>query len=580
MAGKDDVKEKIDIVNLIGETVTLKRAGRNFKGLCPFHDEKTPSFFVSPERQMYKCFGCGESGDIYSFFMHREGITFPEALKDLAQKAGIELTDFKPSQDYQLKQQLIEINLAAAKLYHFLLTQHKIGQKALQYLMDRGVTKTQIKDFQLGYAPNSWRTLSDFLQKKNFKTYDIESTGLAISGSHGFYDRFRGRVIFPLFDHRNNLVGFSGRLLPWTDDGKSGKYINTPETILYHKSKMLYPLYHIKESIRQKNNVIVIEGELDVLSSIRVNVTNIVAVKGSALTDDQVRLLHRFCDTIILALDADQAGIKAAKRAIEVASAADMNIKVVELSGGKDPDELIKTDPKLWKQAIKQAVGIYDFFIDVAVRENNLQTSQGKQAVSDQIIPILIKIENKVVQDHYVKKLAQVLNTQATVIESEMNRLAKKAQIDRPNISQTAAKKTQEKSRLDKLLTKLLNLVLHHFLQVDLSQIILEDLPISATQKILQKLITQKPKDIIKFSKSLDPELQSQFDDSFLLETEELETDKVNAKIEQILGSIAKIWLRDRLGKLRSELNQADNNSREEIKHQVNETLVRLRRYN
>jgi len=587
MAGKDEIKSKLDIVDYIGSQIPLKRAGRNFRGLCPFHHEKSPSFHVSSERQMFKCFGCGKAGDIFTFYQEREGVTFFEALKDLAKLAGVELDSFQPSEEYNQKQKLLELNTAAAKLFNYLLTQHQIGKKALTYITDRGVTSSQIRDFNLGYAPDGWHSAVDYLTlKKNFKAEEIEAVGLAIKSANGWYDRFRGRIMFPLTDHRGNIVGFSGRILPALDDGKMGKYINTPETLLYHKSQLLFPLYFLKDRIRDENSVVVVEGEFDVLSSIRANVSNVVAVKGSALTNEQVNLLKRYCETVILSLDADNAGVAAAKRAISILQNQEVTVNVVEIPKGKDPDELAKSDPKAWREAVKGAVNIYDFFLNVALRINDKTTIDGQKKISAEILPIYAKIENKIEQDHFLKKLADTLGMAKTVIESEMERVVRKTQINR-YIGEESNKTSQPQTgnRLEALLDELLTVVIHNWEEIitttDISVVLqLQDFPQSAVKSILQELADKRPQNIVSFAKLLPTQLQAKFDDCFLRESEKMASGKLLKVIENIQVSIAKIELRDRLNKLRRELTSTNAEQRATIEQQINNVLLRFRGYN
>ena len=244
----EEVRRKVDIVDLVSESVTLKKSGRNFKANCPFHEEKTPSFMVSQERQIWKCFGCNLGGDIYGWLIEREGMEFGEALRTLADKAGVKLKSYKPTKEQQMKDKLLEINHLASEYYHYLLTSHKAGKRALEYLLKRGITKSSIKTFKLGFAVDEWEGLINFLvKKKGYKINELEMAGLAIRGQRGFYDRFRNRIMFPLFDHRNRVVGFAGRV--YVKEQKQAKYVNTPETELYHKSSVLYGLEKTKEAI-------------------------------------------------------------------------------------------------------------------------------------------------------------------------------------------------------------------------------------------------------------------------------------------------------------------------------------------
>ncbi|KKR56946.1 MAG: primase protein [Candidatus Woesebacteria bacterium GW2011_GWC2_40_30] len=318
---------------IIGERIELKKAGRNYKANCPFHGEKTPSFMVSPELQIFKCFGCDAKGDVFSFLEQYEGMEFPEALKYLADRAGVKLQKFQGGESSE-KERLIEVNTQTLRFYNYLLLEHPVGKKALDYLMNqRGLKKETIQEFSLGYSPESSYSLKKFLvDKKKFTPSEVERAGIGIVRGSNLYDRFNGRVVFPLFDHRGNSIGFSGRVLPW-DKRETGKYINSPETPLYHKSNVLYGLNLARGLIKKKKTAIVVEGELDLISSWQAGIKNVVAIKGSALTEEQVKLLSRFAQRFILALDSDMAGDAATRRGIKVASDMGVEIKVAEISG-------------------------------------------------------------------------------------------------------------------------------------------------------------------------------------------------------------------------------------------------------
>src|SRR3990167_5278760 len=303
----DEVKQKIDIVSLIGEYVQLKKAGRNYRALCPFHSEKTPSFMVSPELQIYKCFGCGESGDAFSFLEKYEGMDFGEALRFLADRAGIKLVALRPGEQGE-KERLYEINNLASRFYHYILVGHPAGKQAYNYLTrERGLKAGTIETFQVGFSPDVPGAIRKFLvEKKKFADRELEKAGLSVLGRAAI-DRFRGRITFPLLDHRGNIVGFAGRTMPGAKT-ELAKYINSPETPIYHKSRVLYGLNLAKTRIKEKKTAIVVEGELDMISSWQAGVENTVAIKGSAFTEEQLRLLTRFCQKVILALDTDFAG--------------------------------------------------------------------------------------------------------------------------------------------------------------------------------------------------------------------------------------------------------------------------------
>ena len=303
-----EIKSKVDLIELIGTYITVKKVGRHYSALCPFHNEKSPSFVISPERQMWYCFGaCHEGGDVISFVMKMENITFYEALKDLARRANIQLTDARFSnKEWEKQEVLYKINNLAAEYFHYILMKTPHGKKALEYLKTRELNDKIIETFQLGYAPDSWDSLLKFLKKKKFSEEDILRTGLIIRSERNkssYYDRFRGRLVFPIKDIRDNLIGFSGRIL--TEKKDEPKYINTPETEIYHKRESLYGIHITKENIKQSESVLLVEGEFDAIVPYQFGVGNVVAIKGSSVTKEHLRILKRFTTKIILSLDAD-----------------------------------------------------------------------------------------------------------------------------------------------------------------------------------------------------------------------------------------------------------------------------------
>ena len=415
MGDADEVKSKLNIIDIINEKVPLKKAGRNFKGLCPFHNEKTPSFMVSPDRQVFPCFGCGKGGSVIDFVMEYEHMEFPEALEELAQRAGVTLTKRKSdSPERKLKETLFEINHMASEFYHYLLTKHRLGEKALLYLRNRGITDKSIRTFSLGYSPNSWEGVYRFLKKKQYDDALLEKAGLVLPGNRGMYDRFRGRLMFTLRDHKGNIVGFSGRVLDPAI--KEAKYINTSETPVYSKSNVLYGLDVTHDAIVKAGEAILMEGEIDVISSFQVGISNVVAIKGSALTEGHVHLLKRYAERVVFALDADMAGDKAARRGIDVGEGAGLDMRVAIMPIGKDPDEAAREDEVGLKKALKNAIPIYDYFIESAKKRFDLTSAFGKQKASEELLPILSKIENGIVQGHYIKKAAVAFDVSEDII--------------------------------------------------------------------------------------------------------------------------------------------------------------------
>ena len=411
-----EVKSKVDIVEVISGYLPLKKAGRNFAGLCPFHSEKTPSFMISPERQVFKCFGCGEAGDVFTFLEKIEGWDFREALEELAERVGIKLKSFMPTEASRTKEKLISINTLSAKFYAHLLNKHPVGQKGREYLRSRGIKNSFWEKFNLGFAPAGWETVLQFLTKRGYSLADIAMAGLIISRDNrqGYYDRFRNRIIFPLKDGRGTILGFSARLL--TDSAKEAKYINSPQTPIFDKSSLLFGMDLGRGAIHEKNQALLVEGEFDVISSYQAGITNAVASKGTALTERQVALLSRTCENVALCFDTDLAGDAAARRGIELLDLAGVNVKVVRLSKYKDPDEFCKKDPAGFKKAIGNAQNIYNYFIESALSRYDPQTAEGQKKIGREILPILAKISDDLVRAHYIDKLAKGLDLDVNLV--------------------------------------------------------------------------------------------------------------------------------------------------------------------
>lgn len=442
------VKEATDIVEIIGERLELQKGGSNLKAPCPFHSEKTPSFFVNSQMQRFRCFGCGETGDVFEFLQKYEGMTFYESLEYLADRANITLEkkNIQNRDDQDREQVLAALNLAK-EYYHYLLVQHKAGRSARDYLEDRGIAESIIQQFQLGAAPTGWDGLLKYLHgKKKYSLKTLEQAGLILKGKRGgYYDRFRGRLMFPLKNHRGQVVGFSGRVLDPTE--KQAKYINSPETMVYHKSQMLFGLSEQFQAIRKAEEAVVVEGEFDVLSSVKAKVPQVVAIKGSALTEEQVKLLKRVVKRIILALDRDEAGIEASRRAITVATTHDLELRVADptLMTGKDPDDLARENPKAWRQAVKQSISVYDFLLQMAIDQFDASTPEGKKAIIKSLAQPFTKIPHAVEFDVYLKKLASQLNVRSELVKQDLQTEAKKQKLTGRRVSTTTKSKPKAK---------------------------------------------------------------------------------------------------------------------------------------
>lgn len=554
------VKSKVDIVEIIGERVILKKAGRHFKGLCPFHSEKSPSFIVSAERQSFKCFGCQEGGDVLTFMQKYDGYSFLEALEVLAKRVGVTLESYRPTSQDSYKKKLLEIMSLATEYYHFLLTKHQSGEEARQYLKARGINSEAISQFYLGYAPNQWRSVSDFLiNKKKYAPEELEAVGLIIrKDSNSFYDRFRGRVMFPLKDHKGVVVGFSGRTL--IKDEKEAKYINSPETMLYSKSRMLYGLWENREQIRKADSIVLVEGELDVIPSWQVGVKNVAAIKGSAFTNEQAQLMTRFTKNVVMSLDSDSAGQEAIKRAVVIAENLDMSIRVVQITGGKDPGDVATTNPRSWREMVGKAVQYFDFLIDSALTRNDPKTGAGAKAISSEVVPALSQIANSVMRAHYVSDLAKKLNVPEESIYSEIERTNKRKELN--ILKQTVSSIEKGKvSRREELEEYLLAISLQFFDQIkqNIPKIEIKWIEAPAVSKIFDRLIMFDQKVIFKiqdFSKTLPSELLPILDETYLLDLSRVEDP--GKEWERVLFEIQGMYVRSELKKLAVEIAGAE----------------------
>ncbi|MFZ5364259.1 MAG: DNA primase [Patescibacteria group bacterium] len=442
----EEIKNRLDIVEVIGEYVpNMKQAGGNWKGLCPFHNEKTPSFMVSKDKQIWHCFGCGEGGDVISFVQKIENIEFPEALKILAKRAGVTLRYEDKSLSNQ-KTRLLDILEAAARFYHYNLLKISEAESARKYLFEkRRLTEETVERFFLGYAPNSWDSVIKFLAGKGFSEKDIFLAGLSVKKERGsgYYDRFRARIIFPIRDIHGHIVGFTARLMPEEEkkENAGGKYINTPQTLVYDKSRVIYGLDSAKQEIKKENLTVMVEGNMDVIASHQAGIQNVVASSGTAMTVDQVSMLKRFSPNLAISFDADLAGNTAAMRGIDVALKEGINIKVIMLSPevGKDPDDYIKKDPNLWRDAIANSMAFMDYYIKKTLDGLDLRKVDDKKKAAKTLLAQIFKIPNKVEQDVYIKKLVNILGADERVLREDLSR-------ERTKIKQTASVTPGEKS--------------------------------------------------------------------------------------------------------------------------------------
>lgn len=422
MTDVEEIKSKIDIADFIGQYVTLKKAGSNYKALCPFHQERTPSFMVSRDKQIFKCFGCGAGGDVIEFLMKQENLEFREALQILADKFGVQLEKSKPKQVYEeeknTKNRLLAINAFAAELYHKILRDHPIGQAARDYLRERKMTNQTIAQFMIGYSPRK-DVLTPLLTERGFTTQEIRAAGSP--------ETFHHRIMFPIFDQIGNVVGFSARALDPKDEPK---YLNTRETVLYNKSRIIYGLHQAKQAIKQAGQAVVVEGQMDVVASHQAGVATGVASSGTALTEDHLRVLARLTPTVVFAFDADAAGLKAAMSAIELALALNFVVRLVEFPKGiKDTGELVARDSKAWPQLVKTARPFVEWLIDRLLAQSP-QTVEATKSVGNTILPFLAKVTDPIERATYVRSLAKRLQISEQSVQEALQKNYKSKMTD------------------------------------------------------------------------------------------------------------------------------------------------------
>lgn len=421
---KEIIKAQLSIESVVGSYVKLEKSGKNFRACCPFHNEKTPSFYVTPDRSIFYCYGCQKGGDIFSFVQEIEGIAFYDALKILAEKAGVTLEKGSPETESNMGA-LREIMELATKYYEVGLRTEK---PAVDYLLGRGLTKDTMVDFRIGFAKKGWSGLAETLKKKGFTEQDILKSGLCVLGTHGLYDRFRERIMFPIMDPQGRVIAFTGRVLPGTDEASRpvGKYINSPETDLFHKSKVLFGFDKAKTSIHVQNFVILVEGQMDVVMSHQAGVTNVVALSGTASTALHMEQIKRFTENVAICLDADDAGLAAAQKTAMVAYAHDMRVLAIDIPSGKDPADMILENPELWKQTVTHRKDIITFRLEKMKQHH--QDADKISIARTELFPILSHIKSEILLDDRLKEIAHYFgSTGVDPVRKEFERFLKDA---------------------------------------------------------------------------------------------------------------------------------------------------------
>ncbi|WP_027338674.1 DNA primase [Halonatronum saccharophilum] len=422
----EQVRLSNDIIDLISDYTKLEVGGKSYKGLCPFHEEKTPSFNVNPTEQLYYCFGCGAGGDIFNFVMDIEGLNFVEAVQNLADRAGISVAknqdEKKLRKKRDEKRELIEIHNLATRFYNYLLVDSDYGEVAKGYLQERGFDSKVMDNFKLGFAPDRWQGLYKFLKNKGYSDGILDKSGLVIprKKGKGYYDRFRNRVIFTIFNHRGDAIGFGGRII---DEDDYPKYLNSPETIIFDKGKNLYGLNWAKRSIQKSNEAIIVEGYTDLLRAHQLGIENVVASLGTALTNNQAKLLKRYANVVYIAYDSDTAGEKATLRGLDVLKKEGLNVKVITLPEGEDPDDFLKSKGKVAFEELKaSSSSLMEFKINKILEESNFKDIDAKVGVVEEIVALLSRLNNQVEIEEYSKVVANKLNIGIDIIKQEINK--------------------------------------------------------------------------------------------------------------------------------------------------------------
>jgi len=426
----DQIRQSNNIVKVISEYLPLKKTGSNFKALCPFHQEKTPSFIVSPQKEIFHCFGCGEGGNVFNFLMKHEKISFIEAVERLAGRAGISLPEDKVSQDEasrisQERKSLFEINHHATDFFHKCLKSSSSAQKAREYLKKRGLEEKIINKFELGYAPGSGKGLLEAAVNRGYSRALLEKAGLITFSEkkNDYCDLFFDRIIFPIYDVQSRIIGFGGRVL----GERLPKYLNSPETTVFNKGKTLYALNLAKESIQKKNQVIVLEGYTDVLTCHQFGVENSVATLGTALTSDHVSIISRYAEEVVIIYDADTAGVKATLRGLDLLIGSGLKVRVVALPQGSDPDDFLRTQGvEKFQKEISQSLSLIDYRIKLVSQTTDLNSSEGKVALVEEVLPTIARIKNLIEQKEEIKKISKLISVDEETLLLELGRINRK----------------------------------------------------------------------------------------------------------------------------------------------------------
>jgi len=564
----DEVKSRLDIIEVISSYIKLSKTGANYRALCPFHSEKKPSFFVSPARQIWHCFGCGKGGDIFGFVKEIEGVEFGDALRILARRAGVELKPMRPeSASWRTeRQRLYEICELATRFFEKQLEESSSGKEAKKYLLSRGISEDSIKKWRLGYSPDTWEGLTEFLVSRGYKREEVIKAGLAIQKEpigeisedlRDAYDRFRGRIIFPIFDLNSQTIGFGGRVFKEKDKAEIAKYVNTPNTLLYDKSRVLYGLDKAKVEIRKKDNCILVEGYTDVIMSHQAGVQNVVATSGTALTPYQLKILKRYSENLILGFDMDVAGDSATKRGIDLAQRQGFNIKVIRLSEGKDAADIISKNPKEWQSSLLKEKSILEFYFESAFSGRDSKTPEGKKEIAKILLPVIKRIPNKIERGYWIQKLAKELGAKEENIEEELKKVKLEGYSEVYGLEKEELENLPPKSRRELLEERLGTLVIK-FPKIGTDAIDFEIIDLIGIPEI--KIVLQEVKNNpnVDFGKT-SIKATDVFNTLCLrAEIEEIEEKEILPEIQCCLREIRSIEIKNKLDQISKEIKKAE----------------------
>ncbi|MFA5023646.1 MAG: DNA primase [Patescibacteria group bacterium] len=577
MGQSEDIKSKLDIVEIIREYVPVKAVGANFQALCPFHNEKTPSFIISPEKQIWHCFGCGRGGDVFAFVMEKEGLGFMETLRLLAPKAGVTLKYENP-EEYSKRNRILDILELSGKYYAHLLNQ-AAGKAAKEYLLKRGLSEEIISDWQIGYSPDAWDNLDNFLKQRplsgqKYTDEEIFLAGLVTKkeGGRGYYDRFRDRIMFPIWDVNNNIVAFTARVNPLKEKTeKMGKYINSPQTNVYDKSRVLFALNKAKSAIRQEDLAIVVEGQMDAISCHRHGFQNVVASSGTALTTEQVALIKRFTTNIALAFDMDDAGQLAADRGIKEVLAQEMNLKIIVLPYGKDPDECLKNNPADFKTAVLTAKPMLEYYLEKITAGLDLSQVTNKKNITKKMLAMISLVHNRLEKDFWLHKLSELVEVNESLLRESLEKKAEPESVNKKGNGASALGSLSREEREAELLLSIL-VKFPDLISYTLSNLEPEYLAGEENERFYKNLVIYYNKaaslDYEHFRLYLEEEaggLEKLLDKLILLGEKDFyshDDNQAKGEIIKIIIDLKKYGLKKKIKKLEKEIAQAEKDEK------------------